>query len=344
METMTAFEGAMPLIPTDIWGKAEMAAQVQRGRGPWLALSEMAKVLKTNERRLELLARVAEFFPQGKRLGQLSFAHHLEAMRLAPDAAHIWLNKADAERWNSKELRLAIRGDGDPAKYSWLRMGTYWYFSECDARFGIDHPGRVPGQIAANAIYYFTQPGDLVIDPMAGGGSTLDAAKYLERECIAFDLTPVRKDILQLNSIQAWPVERRKAKLVFLDPPYGPIAKGFYPGNESLGNLAEIQFLSSISILADHAARALRPDGHLVILMQNVRGWSGDTVFRITHQLLNAGWSLERRIQVPMSNQQIPSGVMKWAREHRQLVNTDRDLVIFTPPAQIPRGRPRTRV
>ena len=341
---MGAYVGGMPPIPTDTWGEAEMASQVRRGHGPWSALAEMAEVLKVHESRLELLARVAEFFPQEERFGQLSFAHHLEAMRLAPNAAHIWLGKADAERWNSKELRLAIRGDGDPAKYSWLRMGTYWYFSECDPRFGVEHPGRVPGQIAANTIYYFTDPGDLVIDPMAGGGSTLDAAHYLERQCNAFDLTPVRSDIQQLNSLQSWPVERRKARLVFLDPPYGTVAKGFYAGDASLGNLSEEQFLSSIAILADHSARALRADGHLAILMQNVWGWSGDTVFRITHQLLQAGWKLDRRIQVPISNQQISSGVMKWARENRQLVNTDRDLVIFSPPSQLPRGRPRTRV
>ena len=49
-----------------------------------------------------------------------------------------------------------------------MRCGTFWYFSHCDPRFGVKYPGRIPGQIPANLIHYFTQPNDLVVDLMAG--------------------------------------------------------------------------------------------------------------------------------------------------------------------------------
>ena len=44
---------------------------------------------------------------------------------------------------------------------------------------------------------------------------------------------------------------------------------------------------------------------------------------------LDNNWNLVSRIQAPISNQQISSSVMKWARENRKMVNTDRDLLVF---------------
>ena len=57
--------------------------------------------------------------------------------------------------------------------------------------------------------------------------------------------------------------------------------------------------------------------------------WEGDTVFQIVQKLTNTQWKLVRRIQVPLPNQHISSSVMKWARENCQMVNTDRDLLVF---------------
>lgn len=280
-----------------------------------------------------MLARVAEFFAPATRREDLSLSHHLEAMRGAPESAKDWLEVAAARGWSSEQLRLAILGQGDPTKYSWLRCGTFWYFSGCDPRFGVEYPGRIPGQIAANAIHYFTEPGDLVVDPMAGGGSTLDAARYLGRRCLGYDLAPARPDIGHNDALAGLPREAGGARLVFIDPPYGSIARGKYGKHpQCLSNLDERSFLDALVRVSGHCQNALTQGGHLVVVIQSVSNWTGNTVFRVEERMSAHGWQLKRRIQIPISHQHISSNVMRWARDNRQMVNTDRDLLVFRKP------------
>jgi len=50
-----------------------------------------------------------------------------------------------------------------------------WNFPSCNPLFGMDDvPGRIPGQIVQNVLHYWTREGDLVVDPMAGGGTTFN--------------------------------------------------------------------------------------------------------------------------------------------------------------------------
>jgi DNA modification methylase len=194
----------------------------------------------------------------------------------------------------------------------------------------MNYPSRIPGQIPANVIHYYTEPNDLVVDLMAGGGSTLDAAKYLDRRCLAYDLVSIRCDIIENDALLGIPTEAKGAKLIFLDPPYGIIAKGFYDEHpHCLSRMNQVEFLEALATIGNHCREVLLNDGYLAVLVQNVYGWEGDTVFQIMERFIRQNWRLIRRIQVPISNQQIPPNVMKWARENRQMVNTDRDLLIF---------------
>jgi len=315
-----------------LWAMADLALKVitKWKNHSRYNLEGLAEVSGISSERLRLLARTAEFFPPENRLRYLSFSHHIETMRGDPDRALYWLKQASEKRWSSKEIRLAIAGEGDPKKFSWLRCGTFWHFSHCDLRFGIDYPGRIPGQIPANVIHYFSEPGDLVVDLMAGGGSTIDAADLLKRRCLAYDLSPVRPDIKPHDALTGLPKGVKKVQIFFLDPPYGSISKGFYNDHPNcLSRMAEGDFLDAIEKIAGYCQKALLADGYLAILVQNVYGWQGNTPFLIVNRLLLKGWKLVRRIQVPLPTQQISSSVMKWARDSRQMVNIDRDLLIF---------------
>jgi hypothetical protein len=315
-----------------LWDLADLAYKVHT---EWTNhsnyhLKALSDACGISELRLRLLARTAKFYQPNERFEQLSISHHIEAMRKAPDQAHYWLNQALEKKWSSKDIRLAITGNGDPKKFSWLRCGTFWYFTHCDPRFGIEYPGRIPGQIPANLIHYFTEPNDLVVDLMAGGGSTLDAAKFLNRRCLGYDLISVRPDIQINDALVGIPAETHGAKLVFLDPPYGAIAKNLYSKHSHcLSQMNESEFINALVTIGNHCRNVLLPDGYLAILLQNVYGWENHTIFKVIYSFLDNNWQLIRRIQAPISNQQISSIVMKWARENRQMINTDRDLLIF---------------
>jgi site-specific DNA-methyltransferase (adenine-specific) len=52
------------------------------------------------------------------------------------------------------------------------------------------HPTQKPEELIGWFIRTYTEPGDLVLDPTAGSGSTLCAAKSLGRRCVGFDISP----------------------------------------------------------------------------------------------------------------------------------------------------------
>ncbi len=52
-------------------------------------------------------------------------------------------------------------------------------------------PARMPAALAEFLIEQLTDPGDTILDPMAGSGTTLVAARRLGRRAIGFDLDPL---------------------------------------------------------------------------------------------------------------------------------------------------------
>ncbi len=65
-----------------------------------------------------------------------------------------------------------------------------WNYALCDPRFGQKHPGQIPGQAVVNLLLWLTKPFDVVVDPMAGGGTTADVCRYLLRRYYCFDIDP----------------------------------------------------------------------------------------------------------------------------------------------------------
>jgi DNA modification methylase len=101
------------------------------------------------------------------------------------------------------------------------------------------YPGVTPAFIIYNLVWRYTKPGDLVLDPMAGSGTTIDVCKEERRRVIAFDIVPTREDIIQADA-RNLPVEDDTVDLVFVDSPYGdnirynehPDNIGHIPANE----------------------------------------------------------------------------------------------------------------
>jgi len=86
------------------------------------------------------------------------------------------------------------------------RRGPIWrYATECG--FDIGHPAVFPYALASDHVICWTNPGGLVIDPMAGSGTTLRAAD-LGRRAIGIEINPEYCDLIRRRLSQSvLPVE-----------------------------------------------------------------------------------------------------------------------------------------
>lgn len=218
-----------------------------------------------------------------------------------------------------------------------------WSFRH-DRAFGIPHPGSIPPSIVAHALHYFTEPGALVVDPMAGGGTTLDVCASMGRRCLAYDLEPSRPDIHRLDVRDGFPDATRDCDLIFCDPPYHTmLARHYAPDGVALATLPD--WIAFLDAFARMAFDALRPGGYLALLLANQtekdlpagHGYL-DHAFHGYRAILGAGFLPQRRISCPMSGAYLPQHVQRARRDGRMLGQV-RDLLVARKP-QSPTGSP----
>lgn len=250
--------------------EAELLQQVLSERA---ALNKLgAGNLVAPEDKIDTRAQVAEAIGMKPRsFGKLAKIYELSKENENAKAKLEKLDRGEVSidaAYNSLRALLKDEENGEgskPAIPDMVKFYNSWQFSENDPRFGIPHPGRIPGQIACNIIYYYTEPGDLVVDPMAGGGSTIDAAAYLERQCLAYDVAPRRPDIIQHDISKGFPEEAKDCQLIFMDPPYwNMIDEGYTDGSASRKSLEG--FIAWYDSLLFNASRCVRVGGFVSVI------------------------------------------------------------------------------
>ncbi|MGD9163091.1 MAG: DNA methyltransferase [Desulfobacteraceae bacterium] len=126
---------------------------------------------------------------------------------------------------------IRLQEENDLAKYRELQWGLRtwddWKWADCDKRFGDEWPGRIPSQLIAHILYYFSRQNDLVLDPMAGGGVVADTCLAFNRRCWSFDMVdrpdkrPEIEHYFWDKDDLKWPVNgKTKPDLIIFDPPY----------------------------------------------------------------------------------------------------------------------------
>lgn len=65
------------------------------------------------------------------------------------------------------------------------------------------HPGKMLPSLAARIVTEYSQPGDLVVDPMCGIGTTLVEAAALDRRAVGVELEPRWADLARANLAHA---------------------------------------------------------------------------------------------------------------------------------------------
>ncbi|MCD6233017.1 DNA methylase [bacterium] len=80
--------------------------------------------------------------------------------------------------------------------------------------------GVTPAFIIWNMIQRYTKPGDLVVDPMAGSGTTIDVCEEEGRRAIGYDVNPQHPKVIK-NDSRKIPLKDASVDMVFIDSPYG---------------------------------------------------------------------------------------------------------------------------
>jgi len=74
---------------------------------------------------------------------------------------------------------------------TWLKYSiSIWDIAKTPEEIKIGHPAMFPVELPKRLIEIYTMPGEIVLDPFMGSGSTLVAAKMLGRKGIGFDIVP----------------------------------------------------------------------------------------------------------------------------------------------------------
>ena len=211
-----------------------------------------------------------------------------------------------------------------------------WVFRH-DRAFGIPYPGSIPPAIVAHALHYFCPPEGLVVDPMAGGGTTLDVCQSMGRRCFAYDLEPSRPDIHRHDIRAGFPAEASGCNLIFCDPPYHTMLARSY-GADSIATASWQDWIAFLHELTRHAFATLRPGGYLALLLapQTEKdlpagyGYLDHAFFGYT-AALRAGFLPERRISCPMDAGYLPQQVRQ-ARVEGRMLGQVRDLLVVRRP------------
>jgi ParB family transcriptional regulator, chromosome partitioning protein len=239
-----------------------------------------------------------------------------------------------------KDLRRRDRFSADfrPTPYD------VWSFRH-DRAFGVPHAGAIPAAIVAHALYYYTQPGALVVDPFAGGGTTLDVCQSMGRRCLAYDIEPVRPEIAAHDIRHGFPAEAVGCHLIFCDPPYHTMLAGRYTA-DGIATAPLMEWMHFLNELARSAFATLATGGYFALLLgaqteKDLPAGFGylDHAFFGYSAAVRAGFEPERRISCPMSGAYTPQQVSH-ARRDGRLLGQVRDLVIARKPAQIREANP----
>jgi SAM-dependent methyltransferase len=172
------------------------------------------------------------------------------------------------------------------------------------------HPAKMLPAIARHAIERYSQPGDLVLDPMCGIGTTLVEAVHLGRDAIGVELEPRWADLARANTTHARTRGATgtarvvtgdarqlprlldtglagRVALVLTSPPYGASIHGqvtarpgqgvakydnaYSPDPGNLGRVSQTALLDALGGILAGCRALLRPGGLLVLTARPYR-------------------------------------------------------------------------
>ena len=211
----------------------------------------------------------------------------------------------------------------EPATFE-LQTTTVWSFPERGT--WSTHSGGYRGnwapEVPRNLILRYTRPGETVLDPMVGGGTTLMECLLTNRQGIGVDIEPEAVDLAASNMDLGyrpidWTNDRAPVRLFVgdarrldllpdasihlaaLHPPYaGIIAYGPATNGFNLSRLPIDRYITAMRDVAAETYRVLVPNRHCAVLIGDTRRHKHyvPLAARILEQFLEAGFVLREDI------------------------------------------------
>jgi len=336
-----AYEGNASLSSVDI-GKA-----IGRSRQTVDAYIADLRAVSQMNRDIKIFCMHRLGIPQdrmAKRLGmdQKTIHYHLGKMPALAFSLNGDLSKgftvaqvAQKHGWTDPMVwSLALEGNNDRDRFKklgWgLRTWDKWEWNDCDKRFGDDWPGRIPAQLVAHILKYFSKPGDLILDPMAGGGVTPDTCLAMGRRCWAFDMMDRPENRPEIEPFAlgvpfdqqlSWPVSaKEKPDLILFDPPYFNKKAADYD-EKSISSLSKNEYLEFLEAFFVLLKPNVKKKTRLAFINADWRDFQhkqaaeerykdGILIDDYIDILKKTGWYHTHIIQAPMSSQRFSAGVV----------------------------------
>jgi len=247
----------------------------------------------------------------------------------------------------------ALKGKDDLTRFKELNWGVrtwdIWNYIDCDTRFGDEWPGRIPAQLVAHILYYFSKQNDLIFDPMAGGGVCADTCLAMGRRCWSLDMED-RPDTRPEIEPYYWDLEadwedlpiiksKDKPDLIIWDPPYFNKKAGEY-SKESISGFSRINYLEFMEKFFSFLRKISKKSTTIAFInadwrdFQNCPADEEDVKKAILttnyYDIFNkTGWTLNNTIQAAMSSERFHPGVVSAMQKKKILGITSRYVMIL---------------
>ncbi len=238
-------------------------------------------------------------------------------------AAPTWTSYCDDVGISPRHAgRLIAENFYDPFLYN------IWNWPKKDV---VDQYGHFPSRFMRNLLHYHTKPGDLIYDPFAGSGVTIDVCEEMGRSYYCSDLMPSRGTIREWDIADGVPDELDKIDLAFLDPPYRSQAENKYSDEDNdIANMSLPDFLSTLKVfLSLLEKRKVKKIAIVVAPGYKTQQHDWEDFIFYFHEMLCENYKIISRCVLPLSTEQYRGSQVNDAKNRKVMMNLIRDLVVW---------------
>lgn len=228
------------------------------------------------------------------------------------------------------QIRQMSKMSNPPDSIQYYNVWKTFQLSDDQLRY----PGQIPEELIENLLWYYTEPDQIVLDPMAGSGVVGDVCKRMFRRYVLFDIDPIdplkirKGDVLEGIKMPA----QKKADFVFLDPPYYNLMAKDYPDNEFTKSYSS--FLNAMEKVFRNCMKVSNTGARMSLILKPMNenlldGEWLDMSFDCVEIAKEMGLKYIKRICAPLSTQQFNSTHVVKAKDKKKMLNTLRDILIF---------------